>query len=785
MKFSENWLRTYVNPTLDSDALGHALTMAGLEVEALETVAPPFEKIFVGHVLSVEKHPDADRLNVCKVDIGEGEPLQIVCGAPNVHAGAKAPCALVGANLPKIQIKKAKVRGMESFGMLCSEAELGLADESSGLLLLPSDAPVGMSIREYLDLDDKLFTLKLTPNRSDCLSVAGVAREVAAITGTDIQLPEQIVVEAEPQDQLLVKVREALACPRYCGRIVRGVDAKAATPSWMKRRIERSGLRSISALVDITNYVLLELGQPLHAFDLQKISDGIHVRYAEQGEQLVLLNDQEVKLDKDMLVIADGRKALALAGIMGGAESAVSDDTTDIFLESAFFDPDVIAGKARRLGLSSDSSYRFERGVDFANTRNGIERATKLILDICGGKPGPVTESIATLPTREPVMLRLERANRVLGLQITSNDIAGLLQNLQFEYSMDGDRFQVIPPSYRFDISIEEDLIEEIARIYGYDNIPAVTPQASLPMTPVSEFKRGLSELRRILVGRDYQEIVTYSFVDASWEKDFTGGREPIPLRNPISSQMEMMRSTLVGGLVDCLQFNLNRKESRVRVFEIGRCFEQGADGYDQTMRLGGLSYGSVNPEQWAEKMRNTDFYDVKADVEALLWPIIPGFKAANHPAFHPGQAAEVLVYGKVIGMVGMLHPAWQQKYDLPLAPGLFELDVTRLMTRSVPKFSEIPKFPPVRRDLAVIVDENIIVQDILDELDKIRPEIVTEIAIFDVYRGKGIDSCKKSLAFRVLMQDTQKTLTDQEIDSVIAQFTQHLATRFNAQLRA
>ncbi|GAO35150.1 phenylalanyl-tRNA synthetase subunit beta [Sulfuricella sp. T08] len=784
MKFSENWLRAYVNPDLDSDRLAHALTMAGLEVEALETVAPPFDKVVVGEVLSLEKHPDADRLNVCRVNIGAGEPLQIVCGAANVRAGAKVPCALVGAQLPKMAIKQAKVRGVESFGMLCSESELGLADESSGLLLLPPDAMVGQSIREYLGLDDKLYTLKLTPNRSDCLSVAGVAREVAAVTGAGLSLPNAVVVSAAIPERIVVTVDEPTACPRYCGRVLKGLNAAATTPEWMGRRLKRSGLRPISAIVDVTNYVLLELGQPLHAFDLAKIQGGISVRFARSGEQLELLNQQTAALDSDMLVISDTAQILALAGVMGGQASAVSDTTVDIFLESAFFNPDTIAGKARRLTLSTDSSYRFERGVDFAATRAALERATQLLLEICGGAAGEITEVTAELPQRAPIRLLVARVNQVLGIVLGAAQIAALLSRLQFDFSEDGGVFQVTPPSYRFDLAIEADLIEEMARLYGYDNIPALPPRGSLNMLAQSEAARGRDALRAQLIARDYQEVINYSFVDAAWERDIAGNDNPLPLKNPISSQMGVMRSTLLGGLIDNLCFNLNRKQERVRLFETGCCFTRSADGFNQPEKIAGLCYGNAKPEQWGEVVRGVDFYDAKADVEALFWPAVPRFEAALHPALHPGQAAKVSLEGEFIGWIGTLHPKWQQKYELPAAPVLFELEMAVLLRGRVPAFAEISKFQAVRRDIAVVVDEGVSVQALLDGMSEHLPGVVAELALFDVYRGKGIDLGKKSLAFRVLMQDTRQTLTDEEVDAVTAQLAEVLTSRYGAKLR-
>lgn len=784
MKFSENWLRTYVNPPLASDELAHVLTMAGLEVEAVESPAPPFDKVVVAQVKSVSKHPDADRLNVCEVDVGQGAPLQIVCGASNVAVGVKVPCAQVGAALPKISIKQAKVRGVESFGMLCSEQELGLADESSGLFLLPADAPVGQSIREYLDLDDKLLTLKLTPNRSDCLSLTGIAREVAAMTGSPLALPEKISVVSGNDDTRAIRLEAAAACPRYCGRVVRGVNAGAVTPGWMVRRLTRSGLRSISALVDITNYVLLELGQPMHAFDLNKLQGGITVRMARPGEQLELLNEQTATLQADMLVIADEAGAVALAGIMGGTGTAVDDATSDVFLEAAFFDPDAIAGRARSLGLSTDSSYRFERGVDFAATRECMEHATRLVLDICGGSAGPISEVIGTLPQRAPIGLRAGRARKVTGLDLPNDAILDLLKRLHVEVSVEGETFRMVPPSYRFDLAIEEDLIEEIVRLHGYDNIPARAPTAALRLLPEPEGKRAESLLRERLVTRDYQEVVTYSFVDAGWEADL-GNAAPIPLKNPIASQMGVMRSTLWGGLLDCLRFNVNRKQARVRIFELGRIFVTGQEGFDQPLRLAGLAFGSAAPEQWGDKARIVDFFDVKGDLESLLWPVGDWeFQRAAHPALHPGQCAQIVEAGNAIGWIGTLHPKWVQKYELPHAPVLFEMTAEAALARVVPKFAEVSKFPPVRRDLAVIVDEHVEVGAMLAACRREAPSHVTEVAVFDLYQGKGIDSGKKSLAFRVLMQDTQKTLTDQEVDAVISRLIQVLSDCFGARLR-
>ncbi len=785
MKFSENWLRSYVNPALDSAALNHLLTMAGLEVEAQEAVAPAFSQVVIAHILSAEKHPDADRLQVLRVDVGQAEPLQIVCGASNARAGLKSACALVGAQLPGFDIKRAKVRGVESFGMMCSEKELGLAAESAGIVELPEDAPIGLSVREYFDLDDQVFELKLTPNRSDCLSVAGVARDVAALTGASLSLPQAGIaaVSAPAGKNVLVDAKEA--CPRYCGRVISGVNANVATPTWMKRRLERSGSRSISAIVDITNYVLLELGQPLHAFDLAKLNGDIRVRFARPAEQIALLNDQTAELQTDMLVIADDSGAIALGGIMGGSTTAVSDSTTDIFLESAFFTPGTIAGKARRLGLSTDSSYRFERGVDFAATRACLERATQLVLEICGGNAGEIVEHVAQLPQRQPVKLRVSKAAEVIGIAFPQDKIAELLNRLQFSFTQQDDTFLVTPPSYRFDIEIEEDLIEEIVRLHGYEHLPALPPVANaLLMLPSAENQRSANHLRRQLVDADYFEAITYSFVNEAWERDLLGNNDAIPLRNPIASNMSVMRTSLWGGLLDALQYNLNRKQERVRLFEIGACFHRNEKSYREVSRLGGLCYGAAQPEQWGEAARDVDFYDVKADVEALTGHRAT-FKAAQHPALHPGQTAQVIIDDQAIGWIGTLHPRWQQQYDLPRSTILFELDLAALTHQSVAVFAEVPKFPPIRRDIAVVVDESTTAQSMIAAMREASDSVVSEIALFDVYRGKGIDQGKKSLAFLVLMQDTQKTLTDAEADAAMNKLISALTEKFGAALRS
>lgn len=791
MKFSESWLRTLVDTKLSSEELSHLLTMAGLEVEGLESVAPQFNDVVVAQVLEVVKHPDADRLNVCKVDTGRGEPTTIVCGAPNVAVGLRVPCALPGAKLPgDFVIKIAKVRGIESSGMLCSAKELGIAEEASGLLVLPADAPVGQSIREYLDLDDQQFELKLTPNRADCLSLTGVAREVAAIAGAQARFVDVQEVAASITDQRAVVLDAPNACPLYFGRVLKGVNAKAPTPEWMKRRLERSAIRSISALVDVTNYVMLELGQPLHAFDNTRLEGAVHARMAKPEEKLLLLNEQTINIDADVLVIADDVKPLAMAGIMGGEESGITLETSELFLESAFFAPRAIAGRARRYGFGSDASHRFERGVDFGGARRAIERATQLILDICGGAAGPVVEARAEMPARKPVRLRTARACAVIGMVFSPEQIAGLFAGLGLPFVREGDDFLVTPPTWRFDIEIEEDLIEEIARLHGYDNIPAPAPRGNLKMMVQPEAQRPAARVRQLLVDRGYQEVVNFAFVEEAWEADFAANADLIRLANPIASQMAVMRSTLFGGLISNLVTNLKRKQSRVRLFETGRAFQRDVAaapvaGFAQTWKLSGLAYGGALPEGWGSSSRKIDFFDVKGDLEALLAPASLRFEKLVHPALHPGRAARVLLDGREIGCLGEVHPEWGQKYDLPQAPVVFELDFDAVKAAQVPVFTEVSKFPPVIRDLAVVVDQDVALQALLDTLKAQLPGLVKDVQLFDVYVGKGVAENKKSLAFRIVMQDTQRTLLDSEVDAALQQLVSCLDQAFGAQLRA
>jgi phenylalanyl-tRNA synthetase beta chain len=784
MQFPESWLRTLVNPQLSTAELTHRLTMAGLEVEAVEMAAPPFSGVVVAEVLAVEPHPNADRLRVCRVNVGEAEPLQIVCGAPNVEAGQKVPCARVGAKLPDMEITQAKVRGVESSGMLCGASEIGLEDKVNGLLVLPADAPVGTDIRSYLLLDDKLITLKLTPNRADCLSLIGLAREVAAVTGTRAYLPSQPPVMKDIYDTIEVDLQAKEACPRYVSRVIKGINAQAQTPLWMVLRLERSGIRTISAPVDITNYVLLEQGQPMHAFDLGKLKGGIQVRWAAAGEKLALLNEQAVELSNDMLVIADGSGPVALAGIMGGAATAVSAETTDIVLEAAYFSPEAIAGRARRLGLSTDSSHRFERGVDYANTQMAMERATKLILEICGGQPGRVNEESGRLPKREPIRLRANRVARVLGMNIPPATMKEYLQRLGLTVKDAGDAWEATPPSYRFDLAVEEDLIEELARLQGYDQIEARAPRAEVSMLPQEETRHEHANLRNYLVDRDYQEVVTYSFVDPDWEQALAAGMSPLVLQNPISRQMAVMRTTLWGGLLSALTHNLNRQQSRVRLFEMGRAYLNETSGLRQPMRLAGMCYGDAFDEQWGVATRLVDFYDVKGDLEQLPGVSL-GFAQDNHPALHPGQTARLTLNGEPIGWIGTLHHKLAQKFDLPASPVLFELELEALGIKALPKHHSIGRFPSVRRDLAFLVDQEISADTLLASMREASGPIVQELEVFDLYQGQGVPAGQKSLAFRIVMQDTERTLTEPEVEAAVAKIAEAVISRHGAKLRA
>ena len=807
MQFSENWLRSLVDPKMNSDELAHLLTMSGLEVEEVEAVAPPFSNVVVAEVKEVAKHPNADRLNVCQVDVGTGTLLNIVCGAPNVRAGMKAICAKAGAVLPPgadgkpFEIKVGKLRGVESQGMMCSAKELKISEEGSGLMELPEDAPVGTNIRDYLGLNDLKFTIKLTPNKADCLSVLGVAREVAALTGSPLSFPGTRPVAVNSDEVLPVKISAPELCGRFTGRVIRGLNAKAATPEWMKRRLERSGQRSVSALVDISNYVMLEVGQPSHVFDLAKIHGAIDVRWGKKGESLKLLNGNTIEVDEWVGVIADEKEIESLAGIMGGDSTAVTLDTTDIYLEAAFWWPNAIQGRARRYNFSTDAAHRFERGVDYAGTVDAIERITALIVEICGTgdtKVGPVDDQVVNLPQRAPVTLRTARAAKVIGVDITDEMVADIFTRLGLPFTREEGKFLVTAPSYRFDIEIEEDLIEEVARVYGFENIPANPPVAPSAMLIEPENTRSLFAVRHQLADLGYQEVVNMSFVESAWEQDFAANEQPIKLQNPIASQMSVMRSTLIGGLLANVRYNLNRKAGRVRVFEVGAVFkrEPGAvdgplsvAGFDQPKRVGAIAYGPAVDEQWGAATRAVDFFDVKADLEALFAPRVVRFNKAEHPALHPGRCAVVELDGRAVGFIGELHPRWLQKYDLPQAPVLFEVDAAALQERVVPRYSEISKFPGATRDLALVVKHAVPAQAVLDTFTAAAAahpngKILQAVVLFDEYRGKGLEADEKSLAFRFSLQDTQSTLQDDAVEAVMAAVAEAAKEKHSAKLR-
>jgi phenylalanyl-tRNA synthetase beta chain len=804
MQFPESWLREFCNPPLTTVQLADLLTMSGMEVEELRPVAPPFSHVVVGEVLEVARHPNADRLNVCQVNIGSGPVLNIVCGAPNVRPGIKVPCAMVGAKLPPteeggapFEIKLGELRGVKSEGMLCSARELKLSEDQAGLLILSPDAVVGASIREHLKLDDTLFTLKLTPNLAHCLSVYGVAREVSALTGAPLlqaQFPKATTVHT---DKVSVRVEAPDLCGRFSGRIIRNVNTKAATPAWMIDRLARCGQRSVTALVDISNYVMFEYGRPSHIFDLDKIHGGLVVRWGREGEALKLLNGNTIELDPNVGVIADEQAVESLAGIMGGDATAVSDDTHNVYVEAAFWWPQAVAGRSRRYNFSTDAGHRFERGVDPELTVEHIERITQLVLEICGGEPSVMDDQVVKLPQKAPVAMRVDRAAKVIGMPVTQSQCLGVLQRLGLPVSEAPGLLTVTPPSWRFDLQIEEDLIEEVIRVLGYQNLPDTAPLAPVRARVRSEASRGLHSLRHELAGLDYQETINFSFVEERWERELAGNEQPIRVLNPIASPLSVMRSSLLGSLVSVLRFNLARKATRVRVFEIGRVFKRDTEvsdgpfsvaGIAQPMRVAGVAYGSAEEVQWAVKERPVDFFDVKGDIEALLAPHEVCFVPAEHPALHPGRSARIEAGGRSIGFVGELHPRWRQGYELPLAPIVFELEADALQQRDVPAFQPIPRQQSAWRDIAVIAGEHVTHNALIDTVKSAQASLIRSVRLFDVYKppatASDMAAGERSLAIRLEVLDDTATLTDERIESVKAAVLSALQTQLGVRLR-
>jgi phenylalanyl-tRNA synthetase beta chain len=790
MQVSEAWLREWSNPAVDTASLVDQLTMAGLEVDAVEPVAAAFNGVVVAEVLSMEQHPNADKLRICQVNVGQQQPLQIVCGASNVRPGLKIPAALDGAVLPgDFKIKPSKLRGEVSLGMLCSAKELGLVTQAEGLMELPADAPVGVDIRDYLSLNDNSIELGLTPNRADCLSVRGLAREVALLNQlpfTDYAMPEVAVNTAET---VAVHVDDSDACPRYLGRLIQGINPQAASPLWLQERLRRSGIRSVSAVVDITNYVLLELGQPLHAFDADTLAAPVVVRRSVAGETLVLLNDQTLTLEADSLVIADQRHALALAGVMGGKSSAVSDETVNIFLECAFFSPISIAGKARQYGLHTDSSHRFERGVDSQLQHLAIERASQLILEIAGGEAGPITSIVceAALPAPTAIVLNRATIQQLLAIEYDDAAVEAVFHGLGMQVTAIDGGWSVVPPSFRFDIAIEADLIEELARVYGYNNLPSSSLMMPTPLGKAPEAVLPLARLQDCLVDRGYQEAITYSFVDEAIQAALAPNVAVVRIQNPISSELAVMRTTLWCGLVNAALYNLNRQQTRMRLFETGLRFTQSDTGLQQDNVLAGLALGSVNDGQWAEKPRPVDFFDVKADVEALFYLAAQTvvFEAAEHPALHPGQTAALIdSQGQRVGLMGMLHPSLEKQLGFDSPVFLFEIEQKALQARQLPRFQPLSKFPSVHRDLALIVDENLAASAILDCIASCNEAAIRDVQLFDVYRGPGVADGFKSIALTINLQSFDGTLAETQIDAIFINVLDTLSAQLNAKLR-
>ncbi|CAA0110927.1 Phenylalanine--tRNA ligase beta subunit [BD1-7 clade bacterium] len=788
MKFSEQWLREWVNPSLTTDELVAQITMAGLEVDAVERAAGEFSGVVVAEIVAIEPHPDADKLRVCQVVCGEDEPVQVVCGAVNAALGLKAPFAKVGAILPgDFKIKKAKLRGMPSFGMLCGASELGMEDEIDGLMELLPDAPVGEDVREYLGLNDALIDVDLTPNRGDCLSILGLSRDVGVLNSVDLTPPAMDSVPAQNDAIFPVEINALEDCPRYVGRVIKGVDISATTPLWMVEKLRRSGIRSIDPVVDVTNYVLLELGQPMHAFDLSALNEKIVVRKAKEQETLTLLDGQEIKLKPDALVIADADKALALAGIMGGEGSGVASSTQDILLESAFFAPEKIAGRARSYGLHTDSSHRFERGVDATQQVRAIERATALLIDIAGGEPGPVNEvTDGTADTLRNVSLKRARLDQVLGLAIDGEQIVDILTRLGLDVAVSAEGWDCVVPSYRFDISIAADLIEEIARIYGYNNLPTRKLTVPVDFKPRQEKRASVMRVKHELMAQGYQEAITYSFVDPKIQQLFDD-EVPVPVANPISADMAVMRTSLIPGLVTAMQHNLNRQQPRVRLFETGLQFHQEGDEVVQQQYIAGLIYGPRQVESWANDTGVVDFFDIKGDVEGMLAAARKfdvRFERTTRKALHPGQSAVLMAGEKTLGVIGALHPEVTKKLGVSGSVYVFELSLTELLEGSVPAFKPLSKFPQVRRDIAVVVDNTAEANSIVDIVRQNAGDCLQDCLIFDEYAGKGIEDGKKSLAIGMIFQHTERSLNEDDIQGPVDAVVAALEKELQASLR-
>ncbi|WP_392342627.1 phenylalanine--tRNA ligase subunit beta [uncultured Shewanella sp.] len=794
MKFSESWLREWVNPSVSRDALSHQITMAGLEVDGIDAVAADFSGVIIGEVVECGQHPDADKLRVTKINVGADELIDIVCGAPNCRLGLKVAVAMVGAVLPgDFKIKKAKLRGQPSMGMLCSYGELGMDIESDGIIELPQDAPLGVNVREYLQLDDAIIDVDLTANRADCLGMAGLAREVGVLNRQAVTEPSWEAVTATIDAPFSINVVAPDLCPRYLGRVVKNINVKAATPLWMQEKLRRSGIRSIDPIVDITNYVLIEFGQPMHAFDLNALNGGITVRLADGVEKLTLLDSNEITVPSDTLVIADDKQAVALAGVFGGESTGVNENTQDILLECAFFAPLAIMGKSRRLGLHTDASHRFERGVDPELQHKVMDRATRLVLDICGGEAGQVIEAVSAehLPAAANITLRRSKLDKSLGHFIPDSDVVEILERLGFSVQTSGDVWHVTTATYRFDMAIEEDLIEEVARIYGYNNIPNIAPQAALSMPDHKEADISLKRVRSIFVARGFQEAVTYSFVDPKMQNIVHPGEEAMVLPNPISVEMSAMRLSMFTGLLTAVGYNQSRQQNRVRLFETGLRFvpdAQADSGVRQQAMLGAVISGVQNEEHWSMESKTVDFFDLKGDLEAIIGLTVAStefsFRGATHPALHPGQCAEILRNNRVIGYIGAIHPSLEKPFGLNGKTIVFELELDALLHARLPLAQAVSKFPANRRDIAVVVDETVSATDVMNLIRKVGENQLVGLNLFDVYQGKGVEPGKKSLAIALTLQDTTRTLEDKDITETMESVVSALKTEFNASLR-